>query len=427
MPRVHGFLACFFVGLFVSTGPVCSGDWPRFRGPNGTGVSDETGIPVEWSDTQNLRWKAGLPGPGSSSPIVVADRVFVTCYSGTEGSELQRHLLCFQLADGAPLWQVAIDPKHPEDDYRGFLTEHGYASSTPVADTERVFVFCGKAGVLAFDRDGKELWRADVGNESSPQRWGSAGSLLLWKDLLIVNAAEESRSIRALDVATGAERWKAEADLLALCYGTPALVTLADGAAELVVPVSEEVWGLRPDTGKLKWYCTSPLAGTLVPSPVVSGDTVYVFGGNRGAGSIAVRAGGEKDVTRSHVVWSGRNSSYVGTPVLHDGRLYWVDDRGTAQCVDAATGQSVYRQRLPMEGKRDRPVYASPVLAEGRLYVVTRGNGTFVLSAGPELEIVAQNRFESDDSEFSGTPAIVARCLLLRSDHALYCVSAGGP
>jgi outer membrane protein assembly factor BamB len=410
----------------MSTGLASGGDWPRYRGPNGTGVSDETGIPVEWSDTQNLRWKAELPGPGSSSPIVVGDRVFVTCYSGTQGGELQRFLLSFQLADGAPLWRATIEPQHPEDEYRGFLTEHGYASSTPVADGERVFVFCGKAGVLAFDWNGKELWRADVGSESSRQRWGSGASLLLWQDLVIVNAAEESRSIRALDRATGAERWKSEADLLALCYATPALVTLPDGAVELVVPVSEEVWGLRPDTGKLKWYCTSPLAGTLVPSPVVSGDTVIVFGGNRGAGSLAVRAGGEKDVTKSHAVWSGRNSSYVATPVLHDGRLYWVDDRGTAQCVDAATGQSVYRQRLPIEGKRDRPVYASPVLAEGRLYIVTRGNGTYVLSTGPVLEIVARNRFASDDSDFNGTPAISGRRLVLRSDKALYCVAGSG-
>jgi outer membrane protein assembly factor BamB len=112
--------------------------------------------------------------------------------------------------------------------------------------------------------------------------------------------------------------------------------------------------------------------------------------------------------------------------VLSEGRLYWVDDRGTAQCIDAATGQSVYRQRLPIEGKRDRPVYASPVLADGRLYLVTRGNGAFVLSPGTALEIVAQNRFESDDSDFNGTPAISGGSLLLRSDRNLYCVSAQG-
>jgi len=416
-------VACLFVSALLSA-QIRGADWNRFRGPNGTGVSEATGIPVEWSDLQNLRWKAELPGPGSSSPIIGGDRVFVTCSTGTEGSELKRHLLCFQLSDGAALWQATIDPQHPEDDYRGFLKEHGYASNTPVTDGERVFVFCGKAGVLAFDRDGHELWRADVGQESSQQRWGSAASLLLWQDLVIVNAAEESRSIRALDRATGAERWKAEADLLALCYGTPALATLADGSAELIVPVSEEIWGLRPDSGKLKWYCQSPLTGTLVPSPVVNGEMIYVFGGNRGAGSLAVRAGGEKDVTRSHRVWTSRNSSYVATPVLHEGRLYWVDDRGTAQCVDAETGESVYRQRLPIESRRDRPVYASPVLVEGRLYVVTRGNGTLVLSAGTELEVIAQNRFESDDTDFNATPAISADCLLLRSDRALYCVSA---
>lgn len=417
-------LAAFL--LIISSGITRADDWPRFRGPNGSGVSADTAVPLEWSDSQNLRWQADLPGQGSSSPIVVSGRVYVTCYTGAAPAEIKRHLLCYQFDDGAPVWQATIEPKHPEDEYRGFLSEHGYASSTPVSDGERVFVFCGKAGVLAFDKDGNELWRADVGSESSRQAWGSAASPILWKDLVIVNAAEESRSIRALDQATGAERWKAEADLLGLCYGTPALATLPDGSEELVVPVSEEVWGLRPDSGKLKWYCASPLMGTLCPSPLVQGDVAYVFGGNRGSGSIAVRAGGEKDVSGSHTVWKGRNTSYVATPLLHDGRLYWVDDRGTVQCVDAATGESLFRERLPLEGRRDRPVYASPVLATGRLYVVTRANGTYVLAAKPELEVLAQNRFASDESDFNATPAVSAGRMVLRSNRRLYCVGEGG-
>ena len=425
------WLTCTVVVLATD---VLAADWPQFRGPGGTGAG-ASAVPLTWSDTTNLKWKTPLPGPGSSSPIVQGDHVFVTCYSGVGSAgqpaagpaRLMRHLICVRRSDGGVEWRRDLKAELPEDAYEGFLTEHGYASSTPVTDAGGViFSFLGKSGVVAFDLEGKKLWQTAVGKESSNRRWGSAASLVLHGDNVIVNAAEESQSIRALDRKTGRQAWKAEAATLELAYGTPGLVTLDDGTQDLVIAVPGEVWGLDPATGKMRWHAEMGLTGNVSPSVVIDGTTVYVFGGFRSSGSLAIRAGGRGDVTKSHVLWTSRNSSYVATPLLHDGHLYWIDDRGQAFCMAARTGELVYRERVAGMAEGGRPVYASPVLSDGRMYVVSRWSGTFVLPAAPRYEILAQNRFESDDSDFSGTPAISDGDMFLRSGTCLYCVGAGG-
>jgi len=426
-----GWAALASIALFPGIGAVRGDDWLRFRGPNGSGISDSH-LPTTWSESENLRWKAKLPGFGSSSPIVVGSRVFVTCYSGYGTGErgagrvdgLRRHLVCVDRQTGQIHWTRTIDGGSPEDDFNGYLTEHGYASNTPTSDGERVYVFFGKSGVFAFDLEGKKLWSAHVGNESSDRRWGSAASLILCDDALIVNASEESNSLRALDKRTGKQLWKSEAKLLELAYDTPALVTKG-GKSDLVLAVPGEVWGLDPNRGKLRWRVETQLIGNICPSPVVDGDRVFVFGGVRSSGSCAIRAGGKGDVTASNVLWTNRNSSYVSTPLLYGSHLYWVDDRGLAWCVDANSGEVKYRQRVPGLQTGGRPVYASPVLAGDKILAVTRWDGTLVLPAKPEFKIVAQNRFPADDTDFNATPAISNNELFLRSNLALYCVAAG--
>jgi len=427
-------LASVVAAILLTTAAASAADWPRFRGPGGLGLG-ESAVPLEWSDEQNLLWKAPLPGPGSSSPVIHGDDVFVTCYSGYgvpadrggEPAKLARHLLCIDRQTGAEKWRRDVPGALPEDAYEGFLTEHGYASSTPVVDADAVYAFFGKSGVIAFDRAGKELWRVAVGKESSNRRWGSAASLIRHGDLVIVNAAEESQSIRGLDRRTGREVWKAEAAALELAYGTPAIARIADGREDIVVAVPSEVWGLDPATGKIRWYASHALTGNISPSVIVDGDVVYVFGGFRSAGSLAVRAGGSGDVTKSHVLWTSKASSYVATPLLHDGHLYWIDDRGQAFCSSAATGEQVYRSRVAEITGGGRPVYASPVLSDGRLIVATRWGGTLVLPAKPDYAVLACNRFAGDESDFSGTPAIADGRLYLRSGRFLYCVGAARP
>jgi outer membrane protein assembly factor BamB len=189
--------------------------------------------------------------------------------------------------------------------------------------------------------------------------------------------------------------------------------------------VPGEVWALDPDhRGKLRWRAETKLGGNVCPSPIVDGDIVYLFGGIRSSGSHAIRAGGSGDVTGSRILWTSRNSSYVATPLLFDKHLYWVDDRGVAWCINATSGAVKYKERVPGLQTGGRPVYASPVLAGDKIFVVTRWDGTLVLPASPAYRLVARNQFTDDDTDFNGTPAIGDHELFLRSNLALYCVSS---
>jgi outer membrane protein assembly factor BamB len=243
---------------------------------------------------------------------------------------------------------------------------------------------------------------------------------LLHDDKVIVNANAESQSLVALDKQTGRQIWKTEAEGYTGSWSTPVVVKAPDGKNELVIFMSDEVWGLDPNDGGLFWYCTG-VRGSPTTSLVARNEVVYAVGGGpRGSGSTAIRVGGEGDVTESHVLWTQRLGSYVPSPVLAGGYIYWVDDRGLATCIDAESGEQVYRERLPDAGG----VYASPIAADGKLYAVTRRDGTFVLALGPQLKVLAHNRLESDDTDFNASPAVSSGSLLLRSDRALYCIEA---
>ena len=410
--------------LILTSAAVQAGDWPRFRGPNGDGISTEGPIPAKWDLATNLKWKADLPGKGSSSPIVLGDRIFVTCYSGYgeaaggDAAQLARHLVCVEKSSGKILWTKTVKNSAEEDRYQGFITEHGYASGTPVTDGERVFAFFGKSGVFAYDLEGNELWNVGVGTSSSNRRWGSAASLIVHGDYVIVNASEESRSIRSLYRKTGKENWKTEADLLELAYGTPNIVKNGDREL-LVLAVPQEVWALNPANGKLAWFCETKLPGNVSPSINTANGMIYVTGGYPATGSVAFKAEGKGDIT-SKITWTSRDASYVASPVLHEGHLYWIDDKGVAFCANAETGKTVYRERLV--GGGGRPVYASPVLCDGKLFIPSRWEGVYVIAAKPEFELLAENRFPDDKSDFNGTPAISGRQMFLRSDQALYCI-----
>ncbi len=401
-------------------------DFAQFRGENGRGHASHSGLPTTWSDDSNLVWKVALPGRGSSSPIVVGNKVFVTTYAGY-GEEAQvgtremlvRELLCYRLNDGKQLWKAAVGNQQQEDLYQGFITEHGYATSTPVSDGESVFVFFGKSGVLAFDMEGKRRWQVSVGTESAQRRWGSAPSLVLHKETVIVNASDESKTIFALNKSDGGVVWKAEAGGLENSFNTPLLVSTKD-RTELVVAVPWEIWSLDADTGKLVWYAETDLDNNVSPSMVEKDGIIYAVGGRSGA-SIAVRAGGEGDVTSTHVVWRGEASSYVPSPVLYKDRLYWVNDRGIVHCVNAKTGDLVYQHRLNINSGGGRAFYASATVIGGKIYAVSRFSGTIVFEPGDSYKQIAQNRF-NDESMFNASPAVVENRILIRSDSHLFCI-----
>jgi outer membrane protein assembly factor BamB len=426
MKRILGCLS--LLGTCLLT---LAGEWAQFRGPGVSGIAAGAKPPVTWTESENVKWKAALPGPGSSSPIIVGHRVLLTCWSGYgDGSgggpaNLKRHLVCLDRASGRLLWSQSVPAEARVDRYEGFLQEHGFASHTPASDGERVYVFFGKAGALAFDLGGKQLWQVNLGTRANAKNWGSASSPVLYKNAVIINASEESGAIYALDKKSGKELWKCEAGSLEYVFGTPVLATHED-RTDLLIAVPNEVWGINPDNGKLRWFAETGLPGNIAPTVVVGEGMVFVFGGFPRTATVAVRLGGKGDVTQTHSAWTSNNSTYIPTPVLHEGKLYFASDAGFATCLDAKTGELVYKERLPgasATGRGSKPFYASMVLANGQVYAVSRRNGTFVFPASTGFKLTAHNPL-ADDSQFNATPAVSGNQLFLRSDKFLYCLES---
>lgn len=426
--RIHSWVAAtaarvavpaVLVALGRPTAPAAE-DWRQFRGPDGQGISQSEGLPVSWSEGRNVLWRTPLSGAGGSSPIVVGDHIYLTCYtgyavpgsSGGDLTALQRHVLCLQRADGKLLWKQDVPAAQPEQ-ARG--RDHGYASSTPLADADRLYVFFGRSGVFAFTHQGRQLWQADVGSKT--HEWGSAASPVPHKDLVIINAAVESDSLVALNKATGKPAWRAGG--MKESWNTPILVPVTGGKQELVVAIAGKVLGFDPDTGEPLWSCATGIGWYMVPSLVHDRDVVYCIGGRTG-GALAVRAGGRGDVTASRRLWTLNKGSNVSSPLFHAGHLYWLHEHlGIAYCVEAATGKVVFEERLGNAGQ----FYASPILAGGRLYGVTRNGRGFVLAARPQFEPPTRNEL-GDRSSFDASPAVEGNRLLLRSDKFLYCLGA---
>ncbi len=412
----------FSVALTVFAPSAMSADWPQFRGVGALGRSDVKGVPLSWSDNSNVVWKTTLPGAGASSPVTFGSRIFLTCFTGsaTSSSEpgamanLKRHLICLNLADGTILWNTPVPAELPEQER--IREDHGYASSTPAADAERVYTFFGKSGVFAFDQSGKQLWKASVGDKLNG--WGSATSPVLYKNFVIVNASIESESLVALDKETGKEAWRASG--IKESWHVPVFVNAPDGKTEIVVAMFQKVLAFDPEQGGRLWSAETGINWYMCPTPVAENGIVYSIGGRNPNGGLAIRAGGRGDVTASHVVWKVNKGSNVPSPILHDGHLYFAHENlGVLYCVNTKQGEVVYEERLePSPGQ----IYASPVLSDGRIYFVGRGGRTAVIAAQPKFERLADNILESGRGVFNASPAISGNRLLIRSNRALYCI-----
>ena len=405
-------------------------DWRQFLGKGGAATSEKANLPLEWDVSTNIKWKTKLPGPGASSPIIVGNKVFLTCYSGygdkSEGKieDLMRHLLCFDRKGGKILWQKAFDNSSvkDEDPYKSFITHHGYATNTPVSDGKSVFVFLGKPGLFAFDLDGKQLWKKEIEYKANETRWGSASSPVLLGDNLFLNAIEECGKVFSIAKADGEIKWEFKAETT-LAYTTPNFVTAANGDVEMILPVPKRVIGLDPANGSQKWYATNRFEGESNATAIVDKDITYIYGGFRSVGSMAIRAGGQGDVTKTHVLWNTRDTSYVSTPILKDKHLYWIDEKGIAYCVKADSGERIYRTRVAgVKGGRGIKFFASMISAGDHMFAVSRSSGTFVIKTSPEYELVSHNKIEGDNSEFNGTPAISGNQFFIRSNKFLYCI-----
>jgi hypothetical protein len=470
--------------VLVPVGPAIASDWARFRGPNGSGVSpDAVPAPTSWSETENLKWSVDLPGRGVSCPIVVGDHVLVTSWTGDGPDNLVRHLVCYDRATGKQIFDKSIEPIVKDEPYEGMFTQTGYTASTAASDGERIYCFFGVSGVYAFDMEGNELWHTSVGTNFDERKWGTASSLVVTSDMVIVTAASESNSLVALKKANGEEVWKFDSQQLDGMWGTPVLVELADGRQELVFSVPGAVWAFDPATGTQTWTCKGADSNSAIASAIAHDGIVYAIGGRDGGG-LAIRAGGSGDVTESHVLWSGNQRARIGTAVYHDGLIYWIAD-GMANCIDAKKGEKVYQERLkpqqdvaqterlfhfvadetpdpntPATGAPNTPPpaqagsgqgggqqpgqgqgrgrgrggrgfgggfmqqdYASPVAADGKMYFTRRNGEVYVFALGREFKQLAVNKF-AGEADYSATPAIADGQIFIRSSKKLYCVAS---
>jgi len=402
----------FLLGLLT---PTMYGDnWPQFRGPGSLGISQAKNLPVTWSDTENLVWKTAMPGYGSSSPIALEDKLYVTCYSGYgmgRGSsgrmeDLTLHVLCVDGSKGTFVWDKRIKPELPESKR---VRDHGYAAPTPATDGQHLYVFFGKSGVFKFDLTGKQIWKTSVGSQT--HGWGCGTSPVLYENLVIINASVESGSLVAINKMSGKEAWRAGG--MKSSWNTPHLVETGAGNQELAVSVKGFILGFDPATGEQLWRC-SGIPDYICPSIVSHEGILYAIGG-RTSKAIAIRSGGRGDVSDTHKLWQANVGANVSSPVVYDGHLYWVSDRNqVAYCLSLADGSVQYSERIRMQP------YASVLLADGKLYVVTRYSGALVLAAKPEYEQLAHNKL-SDRSAFHASPVVCDGNLILRSNTNLYC------
>ena len=336
---------------------------------------------------------------------------------GGDQKALRLWLVCLDSNKGDELWKKEIEPNLPEAPFADFLREHGYASSTPVTDGERVYVFFGKTGVFAFDLNGKQLWHQRVGNGT--HGWGSAASPVLSRNAIVLNASVESKALVGLDKITGKELWRTKD--LSLCWVSPVMVNLGTGKQEVVLNSPGKVIAYDPDNGTELWHCPGigggGLSGSTCSTPAVQGDTVFIMGAGPAtpATMLAIRAGGQGDVSKTNLLWKHKAGAGICSPVAFGGFVYFID--GTATCLAADTGKPVYKERLYDAGGE----YASPVIADGKIFALTRFDGLFVLAVGEKYNQLAHNTFEGDASIFNSTTAISGSRLFIRSNIYLYC------
>ncbi len=380
--------------------------WPRWRGPSGQGLAAGNYVDT-WSATENVLWRATVPGRGNSSPIVWRDRIVLT--TSYEGGR-RVSVLAFQRSNGAQLWETFAPQGRSDSAHE----KNGHASATAVTDGERIYASFGSSGVIAVDLNGKVVWQRDLGRMTAYH--GAAGSPLLYRDRLILYQDQSSNGfITALDTRTGEPIWRTPRSA-SVGWGTP-IALRVNTHDEIVVSSQNTVYAYDPDRGQELWRCGGNTF-EVIPTPVVGHGMVFCSSG-RGGPTLAIRPGGRGDVTRSHVRWaSPRGSPFVPSPILYGDYLYMVNDMASiATCLDATTGAVVWQGRLG--GAQREGFSASPVAVDGRVFFTNDQGDTFVLRAGPKFELLRVNRLAAYTL---ASPALADGRWYFRTDHQLLAI-----
>ena len=365
-------------------------NWPHWRGPHLNGLSAEKNLPVRWSPEENIVWKLPLPGLSGSTPIIWGDLIFLNV---ADGDNL--FFWCIDRKKGDVLWKKPMGAGNVK------MRKHNMSSPSPVTDGKTVFVMTGTGILRGYDFKGKELWSRDIQKDYGEfgLNWGYASSPLLLDDSLYVQVLHGMKTdapsyIMRIEKKSGKTLWKVERPTNAIrespdSYSTPGLLRYGKNT-EIVITGGDCVTGHDPATGKELWRANglnpenNPFY-RIVASPVIFNDIIYAP--TKVKPLLALKAGGRGDVTSSHVLWSTVNGPDVPTPVTDGKYFYIVNDRGIVWCLDAKTGQEIYGQQRIKPGTYS----ASPVLADGKIYITSEDGLTTVIKAGPKFEVLAEN------------------------------------
>lgn len=417
--------------------PALTNSWPQWRGPLANGIAPAAHPPTNWSETRNLRWKIPLPGKAHASPIVQGAHVYLTAavpvgdaqkpvYDHAPGTHdnvpvTHRHqfvALAVNRADGQIVWRKVLREEFPHE---GGHATGSLASNSPVTDGERLYVFFGSHGLFCLDLQGTVLWEKNLGRMQTLHAHGEGSSPVVYGDLLIVCWDHEGDSfLYAFDKRTGEQRWKTPRDEKT-SWSTP-LVVEFQGRSQLVVSATQRVRGYDLANGNQLWECAG-LTDNVVSSPVYDGQGIVIAGNSyyRQA-MLAIRLDGAKgDLTNSdRVAWRlNRLTPYVSSPLLYGDTVYFLrHNQNVLSRLDPTTGKP-RGEPLRLEDLHDF-IFASPVGADGRIYITGRDGTTVVLQHDRENAVLAANHL---DDVFSATPALVDREIYLRGERWLFCVA----
>lgn len=395
---VGGFLAFTLTAFMLH-----AGDSPQFRGPGGDGHSAETNLPVSWTETENIRWKADIEGLGWSTPSIEGSQVWLTTATD-EGKSLR--VVCLDKVSGREVHNLEVF----HHDAPGTIhKKNSYASPSVLIDGDRVFVHFGKLGTACLDRSANVLWKTEL---KYNHRHGPAGSPIVFENLLILACdGTDTQFVTALDKATGKEIWKTQREG-AMAYSTPLLIEV-EGKMQLVSTGGEWAMGYEPKTGHEIWKFRYPKGYSNVPRPVYGEGLVFLCSGYDKPWLYAVKPTGQGDVTETHLAWKlERGAPLNPSPLLLGQDLYIVSDNGIAQCLNAKTGDAYWQKRIGGNFS------ASPLLADGRVYLLDEAGTTYVIEPNrAEYKELAVNTLPG---RTLASIAAADGALFLRTDTALY-------
>jgi outer membrane protein assembly factor BamB len=388
-------------------------EWPQFRGPTGEGASDATNVPVRWDEKQNVKWSVETAGSGWSSPVVSGKRVYMTSAVEEADGSVSLRAMALDETNGATVWSTPVF--QPESaTAKKMHRKNTAASPTPIVSEGRMYVHFGHLGTAALDLDGKVVWRQEEIRYSPTH--GTGGSPVLVGNALVFSVdGNDQTFVVALNAQTGAVLWKTPRETHArkkFSFSTPLAISL-DGQTQIISPGSGFVAGYHPENGREIWRVLYGEGYSVVPRPVYAHGLLFLSSGFDAASLLAIRPeGAAGDATQSHVAWTiKKGAPHTPSALVVGDELYFVSDAGIASCVDAKTGDTHWSERLGGNFS------ASPVLAEGRIYFLNESGTMYVVKAAKNFEMISEN---SIGDKTLASPAVLDGALLIRSEKRLW-------